>query len=67
MFSTDQQLNLLFNNDGIFADGNFSSAPKGFPVVFCLLPNRRITTYVELSERLKQAAIAMNPILDLKR
>ncbi|CAF1598818.1 unnamed protein product [Rotaria magnacalcarata] len=67
MFSTDQQLNLLFNNDGIFADGNFSSAPKGFPAVFCLLPNRRITTYVELSERLKQEAIAMNPILDLKR
>ncbi|CAF4459496.1 unnamed protein product, partial [Rotaria magnacalcarata] len=45
----------------------FSSFLEGFPVVFCLLPNRRITTYVELSERLKQAAIAMNPILDLKR
>ncbi|CAF1982946.1 unnamed protein product [Rotaria magnacalcarata] len=40
---------------------------RGFPVVFCLLPNRWATTYVELFERLKQEAIAMNPTLEPKR
>ncbi|CAF4152127.1 unnamed protein product [Rotaria socialis] len=79
LFSSDEQLNLLFSNDIIFMDGTFSTAPsnfdqvflihiqnfnQGLPVVFCLLPNRRAATYAEMFERLKQEAMKMNKTFD---
>ncbi|CAF1449561.1 unnamed protein product [Rotaria sp. Silwood1] len=59
IFSSDQQLNLLFNSDVIFIDG--------LPVVFGLLPNRRTTTYVDLFKRLKEEAIAINKVFEPKQ
>ncbi|CAF0801757.1 unnamed protein product [Rotaria sordida] len=75
VYSTDQQMHLLFSNKTIFIDGTFSTAPNGFnqvflihvqefgqgvPVAFCLLPNRRAATYIELFRRFKHEAILMN-------
>ncbi|CAF1476350.1 unnamed protein product [Rotaria sordida] len=82
IFSSDQQLNLLFNSDVIFIDGTFSAAPENFdqvflihvqqfnqglPVVFGLLPNRRTTTYMDLFKRLKEEAIAINKVFEPKQ
>ncbi|CAF1497990.1 unnamed protein product [Rotaria sordida] len=36
IFSSDQQLNLLFNSDVIFIDGTFSAAPENFDQVFLI-------------------------------
>ncbi|CAF3916211.1 unnamed protein product [Rotaria sordida] len=75
VYSTDQQMHLLFSNKTIFIDGTFSTAPNGFnqvflihvqefgqgvPVAFCLLPNRRAATYIELFRRFKHEATLMN-------
>ncbi|CAF1650864.1 unnamed protein product, partial [Adineta ricciae] len=38
----------------------------GLPVVFCLLPNRRTTTYVDLFQRFKEEAIRKNKIFTQK-
>ncbi|CAF3280303.1 unnamed protein product [Rotaria sp. Silwood2] len=82
IFSSDQQLNLLYNSDVIFIDGTFSAAPENFdqvflihvqqfnqglPVVFGLLPNRRTTTYLDLFKRLKEEAIAINKVFEPKQ
>ena len=40
---------------------------EGLPVAFCLMPNRRATTYIEVFQRLKQEAIAMNKQFEVKR
>lgn len=40
---------------------------KGLPVAFCLMPNRRATTYTEVFQRLKQEAIVMNKQFEPKR
>ncbi|CAF3509552.1 unnamed protein product [Rotaria sp. Silwood2] len=72
VYATDLQLKLLFNSKKIFVDDTFSTAPNGFdqvflihdqqlgqtgvPVVFCLLSNRRTTTYIELFQRFKHEA-----------
>ncbi|CAF4286796.1 unnamed protein product, partial [Rotaria sordida] len=82
IFSSDQQLNLLFSSDVIFIDGTFSTAPENFDqvflihiqqfnqgllVVFGLLPNRRTTTYMDLFKRLKEEAIAINKVFEPKQ
>ncbi|CAF3334910.1 unnamed protein product [Rotaria socialis] len=36
LFSSDEQLNLLFSNDIIFMDGTFSTAPSNFDQVFLI-------------------------------
>ncbi|CAF1539602.1 unnamed protein product, partial [Rotaria sordida] len=68
VFSSDQQLELLFKSDTIFMDGTFDTTPahfkqvylihahkfgQGLPVAFCLLPNKRTKSYTELIEQLK--------------
>lgn len=40
---------------------------EGLPVVFCLLPNKRSKTYLELFERLKDQAIVMKKEFNPKR
>ncbi|CAF3819673.1 unnamed protein product [Rotaria sordida] len=82
VYSTNQQLHLLFNSEEIFIDGTFHVAPGGFeqvflihvhhfgqglPVVFCLMPNRRAATYSELFQRLKQEATAMGKQFEPRR
>ncbi|CAF0713721.1 unnamed protein product [Adineta steineri] len=82
VFASDAQLDLLFESDVIFVDGTFSTAPgifdqvfiihvqqfnQGLPVVFCLMPNRRTTTYAELFRRLKEEAIRNNKTFKPKR
>ncbi|CAF1395389.1 unnamed protein product [Rotaria sordida] len=74
VFSSDQQLKILFESDTIFMDGTFDIVPahfkqvylihahkfgQGLPVTFCLLPNKRGKTYTELFERLKEQACLM--------
>lgn len=39
----------------------------GLPVTFCLLPNRKGSTYTELFDRLKEQATAMNKQFNPKR
>ncbi|CAF3979963.1 unnamed protein product, partial [Rotaria sp. Silwood1] len=36
VYSTDQQMHLLFNNETIFIDGTFSTVPNGFNQVFSI-------------------------------
>lgn len=36
VFSTDQQLELLFNSETIFIDGTFGVAPDGFEQIFLI-------------------------------
>ncbi|CAF3199464.1 unnamed protein product, partial [Rotaria socialis] len=63
-------------------DGTFDIAPapfkqvylihaekfgQGLPVAFCLLPNKRGRTYLELFERLKEQAILLKTKFDPKR
>ncbi|CAF5086664.1 unnamed protein product, partial [Rotaria sp. Silwood1] len=63
VFSSDQQLKILFESDTIFMDGTFDITPahfkqvflihahkfgQGLPVAFCLLPNKRGKTSTEL-------------------
>jgi hypothetical protein len=99
VFSSNQQLELLFNSDIIFMDGTFSTtpenfdqvflihvqlhnqgeeiilyliialsfSPKGMPVAFCLLPNRRATTYIDVLQRFKAEAIKINKVFEPKR
>ncbi|CAF3906972.1 unnamed protein product, partial [Rotaria sp. Silwood1] len=74
VFSSDQQLKILFESDTIFMDGTFDITPahfkqvflihahkfgQGLPVAFCLLPNKRGKTYTELFDRLKDQACLM--------
>ncbi|CAF4108796.1 unnamed protein product [Rotaria sp. Silwood2] len=82
IFSSDQQLHLLFESTTIFMDGTFDITPAHFkqvylihtekfgqelPVAFCLLPNKRGKTYLELFERLKEQAIVMGKQFNPKR
>ncbi|CAF1518551.1 unnamed protein product [Rotaria magnacalcarata] len=64
IFSTDHSAPSNFDQTFLIHVQQFN---QDFPVVFRLLPNRRATIYVELFERLKQEAIAMNPTLEPKR
>ena len=92
IYSSDQQLEMLFESDTVFMDGTFDVTPSqfkqvfimhvrkfgqgtwkinhpflyilirlfyvaGLPVAFCLLPNKRGSTYTDLFERLKDQAI----------
>ncbi|CAF0907729.1 unnamed protein product [Rotaria sordida] len=74
IFSSDQQLELLFESNTIFMDGTFDTSPgqfkqvylfhahkfgQGLPAAFCLLPNKRGKTYTTLFELLKDQATAM--------
>ncbi|CAF1067528.1 unnamed protein product [Rotaria sp. Silwood1] len=74
IFSSDQQLELLFESNTIFIDGTFDTSPgqfkqvylfhahkfgQGLPAAFCLLPNKRGKTYTTLFELLKDQATAM--------
>ncbi|CAF1931047.1 unnamed protein product [Rotaria magnacalcarata] len=82
IFASDQQLKLLYESSTIFMDGTFDIAPapfkqvylihaenfgQGLPVAFCLLPNKRGRTYLELFERLKEQAILLKTKFDPKR
>ncbi|CAF3596017.1 unnamed protein product [Rotaria socialis] len=82
VFSSDQQLELLFESETIFMDGTFDTTPpnfkqvylihaqkfgQGLPVAFCLLPNKRGKTYTELIEQLKEKANTMGKQFKPKR
>ncbi|CAF4382457.1 unnamed protein product [Rotaria sp. Silwood2] len=73
IFSSDQQLNLLYNSDVIqlsvipLIHINLLSFLKRLPVVFDLLPNHRTTTYLDLFKRLKEEAIAINKVFEPKQ
>ncbi|CAF1506917.1 unnamed protein product [Adineta ricciae] len=75
VYATSQQLRLLCSSATIFMDETFGVTPDGFeqvflihvqhlgqslPVAFCLMSNRRASTYVELFQRLKQEAEALD-------
>ncbi|CAF1049196.1 unnamed protein product [Rotaria magnacalcarata] len=59
VFSSDQQLQLLFDSEIIFMNR--------LPVAFCLLPNKRGKTYFELFERLKEQVSPMGKQFKPKR
>lgn len=76
MFSTNENLDRLVQTSDIYADGTFSSAPimfyqvytihaifDGFvtPLVFCLLTNKKRSTYCKLLQKLKELRPALNP------
>ncbi|CAM4848870.1 unnamed protein product [Rotaria magnacalcarata] len=74
MFASEEQLNVLFQSDILFADGTFKVCPKLFeqlyvivdlkngkavPVCFILTSNRRYESYEVLFRCLKKMAIHM--------
>lgn len=76
MFATNENLDRLVQTTDIYADGTFSSAPimfyqvytihgifDGFviPLVFCLLPNKRSSTYCKVLNKLKELRPQLNP------
>ncbi|CAF4689044.1 unnamed protein product, partial [Rotaria socialis] len=75
LFSTSEQLKMLFATETIFMDGTFSTCPKmfdqvytihaikydqSFPCVFGLLPNRQKSTYHFMFRELKALAVQMD-------
>ncbi|CAM4887935.1 unnamed protein product [Rotaria socialis] len=75
LFSTSEQLKMLFAAETIFMDGTFSTCPKmfdqvytihaikydqSFPCVFGLLPNRQKSTYHFMFRELKALAVQMD-------
>ncbi|CAF5026388.1 unnamed protein product, partial [Rotaria socialis] len=75
LFSTSEQLKMLFAAKTIFMDGTFSTCPKmfdqvytihaikydqSFPCVFGLLPNRQKSTYHFMFRELKALAVQMD-------
>ncbi|CAF4374157.1 unnamed protein product, partial [Rotaria magnacalcarata] len=82
VFSSDQQLQLLFDSEIIFMNSTFDITSanfkqvyliqahkfgQGLPVAFCLLPNKRGKTYFELFNRLKEQASSMGKQFKSKR
>ncbi|CAF2042089.1 unnamed protein product [Rotaria magnacalcarata] len=74
LFSTSEQLKMLFAAETIFMDGTFSTCPsmfdqvytihaikydQSFPCVFGLLPNRQKNTYHFMFQELKAIAVQM--------
>ncbi|CAM4840208.1 unnamed protein product [Rotaria magnacalcarata] len=74
LFSTSEQLKMLFAAETIFMDGTFSTCPSmfdqvytihaikydlSFPCVFGLLPNRQKNTYHFMFQELKAIAVQM--------
>ena len=45
----------------------YLSSKKGVPVAFCLMPNRKASTYMELFQRLKQEAVVMGKLFEPSR
>ncbi|CAF3352145.1 unnamed protein product [Rotaria sp. Silwood1] len=79
IWSSDVQLNLLFNSERLHMDGTFSSAPPNFdqvfviqaihhgtcvPVVYALLPDRKAPTYINLFNVLFVEAKKLNKIFN---
>ncbi|CAF3363228.1 unnamed protein product [Rotaria sp. Silwood2] len=75
LFSTSEQLKMLFAAETIFMDGTFSTCPsmfdqvytihaikydQSFPCVFGLLPNRQKSTYHFMFRELKALAVQMD-------
>ncbi|CAF1182513.1 unnamed protein product [Rotaria sp. Silwood1] len=71
LFSSDQQLDMLFSSSIIYMDGTFSKSPPHFkqiyiiravlfdiclPCVFCLLTNKKSVTYRHIFTELKEMA-----------
>ena len=71
VFAADGNLKLLCDAETIYVDGTFSTCPhlfyqiftfhafrhgKQFPLVYCLLPNKRRETYIRSFEIVKQKA-----------
>ena len=71
VFAADGNLKLLCDAETIYVDGTFSTCPhlfyqiftfhafrhgKQFPLVYCLLPNKRCETYIRSFEIVKQKA-----------
>lgn len=76
MFSTNENLDRLVSTPEIYADGTFSSAPllfyqvytihgifDGFvvPLVFCLLTNKKKSTYSKVLSKLKELRPNLRP------
>ncbi|CAF2972812.1 unnamed protein product [Rotaria sp. Silwood2] len=74
LFSTSEQLKMLFAAETIFMDGTFSTCPsmfdqvytihaikydQSFPCIFGLLPNRQKSTYHFMFRELKAVAVQM--------
>ncbi|CAF1250261.1 unnamed protein product [Rotaria sordida] len=72
MFSSDRQLDLLFQSPVVYMDGTFAKSPPHFkqiyiihavfidiclPCVFCLLINKKAVTYRHIFDELKQIAV----------
>ena len=58
----------VYHNDTSYSEFSKSfNFVKGLPVAFCLLPNKRGKTYLELFERLTEQAIVMKKQFNPKR
>ncbi|CAF3034371.1 unnamed protein product, partial [Rotaria sp. Silwood2] len=82
LFSSPKQLEVLFDSSSILMDGTFSATPPFFdqlftlhalkfeccfPCIFCLLPDRKKSTYQQLFQVLKDMAASMNRIFKPER
>ena len=79
IFSTDDNLRQLAQSSTIFMDGTFKSTPSLFdqlytmhgiyrehviPLVYCLLPDRKRTTYFRVFEILKRRLAELDLVLE---